>query len=121
MTGPQRSVLEIVASRYRSLFLCAMCFHLCWFSNEAHHGRRVVECVPEVVAGGRLGDVGRHVHREGEGLLDLALPVVYPDDGGDPQVPDRHDVCHTIDAKRPGIPVTTITDNPKARLLTLSN
>src|SRR5258708_27986033 len=60
----------------------------------------VVEGVPEVIAARGPGDVARHVHGEGERLLDLALPVVHPDDGGDLQVPDGHDVSHTVDASR---------------------
>src|ERR1700722_14259963 len=64
-------------------------------------GGRVVERVGQVVPGGGLGHVGRHVHREHQRLLGFALPVVHPDDRGHPQVPDRYRVTHTSDASHP--------------------
>jgi len=76
---------------------------------------RVVEGVPEVVTARGLGHVARHVHREGERLLDLALPVIYPDDRGDLQVPDRHDVSHLLMLRKESL------GTPSARPVTLSH
>jgi D-threo-aldose 1-dehydrogenase len=71
--------------------------------DELGHGR-VIEGVREVVARRRPADVGRHVHAEDEGLLDLTLPVVPADDGAHAEVPDRYVIGHGTEASHCSTP-----------------
>jgi ATP-dependent DNA helicase RecQ len=61
--------------------------------------RRVVDRVREIVALGGLRRVGLHLHAEQQRLLDLPLPVMHPDDRGNPDLPEQHPV-HGNDASR---------------------
>src|SRR5271167_1845062 len=77
-----------------------------YFRDGARH-RRVVEGVREVIARRSFPDVGGlrdHVDAHDQGLLDLALPVVHADDGGDAEVLDGYVVGHGTEASHCSTP-----------------